>query len=54
MCGRLTLTLTGEQVAEIVNIAEEIDWKARYNIAPMQPVPVVVNDGENHLRLFQA
>ncbi|NBJ14062.1 MAG: SOS response-associated peptidase [Dehalobacter sp. 4CP] len=53
MCGRFILTLTFEEVAEILNIKDEIDWKPRYNIAPVQQVPVVVNDGANHLKLFQ-
>lgn len=53
MCGRLTLILSKEEVEEIVKITEVVDWKVRYNIAPMQQVPVVVNDGQNHLKLFQ-
>lgn len=58
MCGRFTLTFTIEEVAEILNIKEEkikgeIDWTPRYNIAPMQQVPVVVNNGDNRLKLFQ-
>lgn len=51
MCGRFTMTLTFQQVAEIINIAEQIDLQPKYNIAPMQQVPVVINDiiksGEN-------
>lgn len=53
MCGRFTLTLTFNEVAEILKITDEIDWKPRYNIAPMQQVPVVVNDVEKHLKLLQ-
>jgi len=54
VCGRVTLTLTLQEVAEILNLEEEIDWQPRYNIAPTQQVPVVVKEeDENHLRLFQ-
>jgi putative SOS response-associated peptidase YedK len=53
MCGRFTLTFSSQEVAEILNIVEEIDSKPRYNIAPMQEVPVVINEGRSHLRLFQ-
>jgi len=53
MCGRFTLTLSSKEVAEILNITEEMDWTPRYNIAPTQPVPVVVNDGQNRLKQLQ-
>lgn len=53
MCGRFTLTLTFQEVAEILKITDEIDWKPRYNIAPSQQVPVLVNEGERQLKLFQ-
>ncbi|AFV02193.1 MULTISPECIES: SOS response-associated peptidase [unclassified Dehalobacter] len=53
MCGRFTLTLTFQEVAEILKITDEIDWKPRYNIAPMQPILAMTNDGMNHVKLFQ-
>lgn len=50
MCGRFTLT------ADINTIQEAFPWvdipagmAPRYNIAPTQPVAVVVNDGRNRL-----
>lgn len=53
MCGRFTLTLSSKEVAEILNITEEMEWTPRYNIAPTQPVPVIVNDGQNRIKLLQ-
>jgi putative SOS response-associated peptidase YedK len=53
MCGRITLTLSLEEVADRYNVAEKIEWTPRYNIAPQQPVPVIINDGRNHLELFR-
>ncbi|MGI6449660.1 MAG: SOS response-associated peptidase [Desulfitobacteriia bacterium] len=53
MCGRFTLTLSIQEVAEILNVVGEIDWTPKYNIAPGQEVPVVVSDGQNRLELFQ-
>ncbi len=56
MCGRFTMTLTLQEVAEIIKITEEIDMNPRYNIAPIQDVPVIVNEeqnGQKHLKMFQ-
>jgi putative SOS response-associated peptidase YedK len=53
MCGRFTLTLDSEQIQKEfpwVGIPDNI--KPRYNIAPSQPVPVVPNDGTNHLDYY--
>lgn len=53
MCGRVTLTLSGQEIAEIYKVIEEIEWTPKYNIAPTQQIPVIINDGKNHLKLFQ-
>jgi putative SOS response-associated peptidase YedK len=53
MCGRFSLTLTYEEIAARYDLPEEIAWIPQYNIAPLQPVPVVIQDGTNHLRLFK-
>lgn len=41
MCGRFTLTASGEEVAEAFGLDEVPPLAARYNIAPTQPVAVV-------------
>jgi putative SOS response-associated peptidase YedK len=41
MCGRFTLTASGEELAEEFGLAEPPDLTPRYNIAPTQPVLVV-------------
>ncbi|HHV65098.1 MAG TPA: SOS response-associated peptidase [Peptococcaceae bacterium] len=53
MCGRFVLTLTIQEVAEILNVIGEIDWTPKYNIAPKQEIPAVASDGQNRLELFQ-
>lgn len=52
MCGRFTLTVTYEDLLELVHgLRVNFDqWPGpRYNIAPTQPVPTVLNDGERAL-----
>ncbi len=41
MCGRFTLRAPASVIAEQFSIFEMPEWKARYNIAPSQSVPVV-------------
>ncbi len=45
MCGRFTLTTTGETVAEWFELADPLVLTPRYNIAPSQPVAVVREEG---------
>lgn len=45
MCGRFSLTATPEEVRELFGLLELEDFPARYNIAPTQPILVVI-DGE--------
>ncbi|PKA40505.1 SOS response-associated peptidase [Rhizobium sullae] len=49
MCGRYALTLTPEELKEILGLLELEDFPARYNIAPTQPILVVVS-GETQVR----
>ena len=52
MCGRFTLSAGLPEVIHELDIEEvEGEWTPRYNIAPMQEVPVVVLD-EAHRRLL--
>jgi putative SOS response-associated peptidase YedK len=56
MCGRFSLHLTdlGEVGARfgVAQLAVD-DWHARYNIAPSQPAPVVLEDGVRTLALLE-
>ncbi len=53
MCGRFTLTVDPGQLQEAFPWVEfPVDFPARYNIAPTQPVAVVPNDGKNRLDFF--
>jgi putative SOS response-associated peptidase YedK len=42
MCGRFALTATPEEVRELLGLLELEGFPARYNIAPTQPILVVV------------
>lgn len=42
MCGRFSLTATPEEVAEFLGLLETEDFPARFNIAPTQPILVVI------------
>ena len=53
MCGRFTLTQTPQQVAAAFGLAKVADFPARYNIAPLQPVGVIVQDREMDQREFR-
>ncbi len=44
MCGRFTLRLSPVELTEIFQLLREPENRPRYNIAPTQPVVVVVND----------
>ena len=57
MCGRYTITVTLEELMALY-FAEDATtphpWRPRYNVAPMQLVPAVVNDGNrNRLGLLR-
>jgi putative SOS response-associated peptidase YedK len=53
MCGRFTLTASGEEVAELFGLAEPPALSARYNIAPSQPVAVVRVDPDGSRRVSE-
>ncbi len=42
MCGRFALTATPEELLELFGLLKVDDFPARFNIAPMQPILVVV------------
>src|SRR5262245_1398920 len=51
MCGRFTLTASGEEVAEAFDLEGVEALPPRYNIAPSQPVSVVRADADGSRRL---
>jgi putative SOS response-associated peptidase YedK len=53
MCGRFTLTLSPEELqAAFPNFDIPQDLPPSYNIAPSQPIPVVINDGVNKVDFY--
>lgn len=54
MCGRFAATLSPERFRQFYRYLEQPDFPPRFNIAPTQPVPVVVEDsGGRHFRLMR-
>jgi len=54
MCGRFTLTITVEAIQERFEVAGELPAiEPRYNIAPGQPVPVVLTGGTRSLQAMR-
>lgn len=47
MCGRFSLTATPEEVRELFGLLELENFPARYNIAPTQPILVIVSGERN-------
>jgi putative SOS response-associated peptidase YedK len=56
MCGRYTLSKTPEEVAKAFSLSEAPIFPSRYNIAPSQPVGVIIqgrDSGKREFRLMQ-
>ncbi|MGO4574010.1 SOS response-associated peptidase [Microvirga sp. 2TAF3] len=54
MCGRYAITLSPEAYREFFGYPEQPNFPPRFNVAPTQPVPVVIEDrGERHFRLVR-
>jgi len=54
MCGRFVITSPPAALREIFGYPEQPNFPPRYNIAPTQPVPVViVEHGARHFRLMR-
>lgn len=54
MCGRFLLTSPPKAVHDLFKTVESPDFPPRYNIAPSQPIPVVLLEGgECHVRLMR-
>lgn len=54
MCGRFTITAKAEDLQLHLGLGEMPgDWQPRYNIAPSQPVPVVIDAGQRQVQWMQ-
>lgn len=54
MCGRFTLAISPQELAEAFDLAEAPhDFPPRYNIAPSQPIAAILKTAENPQRHFQ-
>jgi putative SOS response-associated peptidase YedK len=50
MCGRFRLSRHGKEVAEEFAIEEDVEWTPRYNIAPSDQIPTVLQDPSKPVR----
>lgn len=54
MCGRFVITCPPAAIRQVFGYAEQPNFPPRYNVAPTQPVPVVILDqGARHFRLMR-
>jgi len=54
MCGRYVILSPPEAMRQVFGYAEQPNFPPRYNIAPTQPVPVVIlENGGRHFRLMR-
>src|SRR3979409_1869714 len=54
MCGRFVITSAPEALRRLFGYIDQPNFPPRYNVAPTQPVPVViVENGVRHFRLMR-
>src|ERR1700733_818960 len=53
MCGRFVITSPPESLRRLFGYLEQPNFPPRYNVAPTQPIPVVINDRGRHFRLMR-
>ena len=54
MCGRFVITSPPAAIRQVFGYAEQPNFPPRYNIAPTQPIPVViVENGARHFKLMR-
>jgi putative SOS response-associated peptidase YedK len=53
MCGRFVITSPPEDLRFIFGYLEQPNFPPRFNVAPTQPIPVVVFDNGRHFRLMR-
>jgi putative SOS response-associated peptidase YedK len=53
LCGRYTLSTSGEDLAAQFEVSELAHWSPRFNIAPSQSVPILIRSGaETQVKLM--
>jgi putative SOS response-associated peptidase YedK len=53
MCGRFVITSAPEALRRLFGYLEHPNYPPRYNVAPTQPIPVILNDNGRHFRLMR-
>jgi putative SOS response-associated peptidase YedK len=53
MCGRFVITSAPDALRRLFGYFEQPNFPSRYNVAPTQPIPVVVNHDGRHFRLMR-
>src|SRR6516165_6820097 len=54
MCGRFVITSPPDALRQIFGYLEQPNFPPRFNVAPTQPVPVVIlENGGRHFRLMR-
>ena len=53
MCGRYTLKAGGQELSDLFGLSEEPDLEPRYNIAPTQQIPVVLEEASSDGRALE-
>ena len=53
MCGRYTLKTNSQELSSLFELLEEPDLEPRYNIAPTQQIPVILEDPDDGNRTLQ-
>jgi putative SOS response-associated peptidase YedK len=54
MCGRFVITSPPDALRQMFGYEEQPNFPPRHNIAPTQPIPVVISDhGKRHFRLMR-
>ena len=53
MCGRYAIPDPGDIPIRFKGTRSEYDLKSRYNAAPSEDLPVIVNDTEKHVEMMR-
>jgi len=53
MCGRFVITSAPEALRQLFGYLEQPNFPPRYNVAPTQPIPVVMTENGRHFRLMR-